>query len=103
MLTSRRDQADECSPICHQCLCLQGGSQLPLPPGETLQNQQVGLAQVPTNYCLSLAPGVCEILCVPFKSEASNSPYCEAPAFKPCLPSKLNALWALLLGPGLLG
>ena len=45
-----------------------------LPPQETLQNQQVGLAQAPIKLLLLPLVLVCVILCVPFKSEVFISP-----------------------------
>lgn len=51
-----------------QCLCPQEESQL-LPP----LCQQVGLTQTLQTTASALGPGVCEVLCVPLKSEVSVS------------------------------
>ena len=59
----------------HQCLCPHSEPQPPpLPPQETLQYQQVGLAQDPMRSLLfPLDPGARETLCAPSKSGVSFS------------------------------
>ena len=53
---------------CCQSPCSQGELQLLLPLWETLQDKQVYLTQILLNYSFFPGPGVCEILCGPFKS-----------------------------------
>ena len=63
--------------LCHQCPCPcpHSEAQPPPPSQETLQDQQVGLAQAPLQSLLfPLGPGVHETLCAHSKSGISVSP-----------------------------
>ena len=76
-------------------------SRAPPPPlQETLQDQQVGLAQAPIKLLLLPLVLVCVILCVPFKSEVSVSPSpVELLQLSP-IGFQSHMLWRLLF-PGL--
>ena len=68
-----------------------------LPPQETLQDPQVGLARLSCSHCFALGPSAHENLCVPSKSGVSISP--SPAAFLHSSPTGLQSqmLWGLLL------
>ena len=80
----------------HQCPCHYSEPQPPPPPQETLQDQQVGLAQVPMKSLLFfLGPSAHKTFCAPSKSGVSISPE----EFLQSSPTGLQSqmLWGLLL------
>ena len=78
--------------IYHQYRCPDSEQQQPLPLQETLQYQQVGLAQAPMRSLLfQLGPRAHET-CVPSENGICFPQSCDSPVIKPCWPSKPNAL-----------
>ena len=90
--------------ICHQHLCPQGRPQLHhLPPQETLQDQQLGLFRLLSNYYFCPWSRLHDILCAPFNSEVYFPQSCGASSIQSCWLSKPNALGASLPGAEPLG
>ena len=74
---------------CCQCLCPCSEPQLPPPLQETLQYQQLGLAQCFMGSLLfPLGPGANETLCAPSSSGVCFPQSCGSPGIKPHWPSK---------------
>ena len=60
---------------CCLCLCPQGALQLPpVSPGDSPRSACRSDPSSCQITAFALGPGVCDILCVPFKSEVSVSP-----------------------------
>ena len=74
---------------CCQCLCPCSEPQLPPPLQETLQYQQLGLAQCfMGSLHFPLGPGANETLCAPSSSGVCFPQSCGSPGIKPHWPSK---------------